>query len=154
MREQIMSCEKFKPLITGYVDGELSEDQKQQLETHLQGCAGCKEELDKLRQLKEDLAMVKLKEPSDLELQQYWSGVYNRLERGIGWILFSVGAIIVLCYGGFKLIEEVIKDPSVGLLLKIGLVALVFGIVILFVSILRERLRVRKVDKYSKEVKR
>ena len=98
--------------------------------------------------------MVKLKEPSDLELQQYWSGVYNRLERGIGWILFSVGAIIVLCYGGFKLIEEVIKDPSVGLLLKIGLVALVFGIVILFVSILRERLRVRKVDKYSKEVKR
>ena len=149
-----MSCEQFKPMITGYVDGELSVEQGQQLETHLQGCADCKEELDKLRQLKEDLAMVKLKEPSDLELAQYWSSVYNRLERGIGWILFSVGAIVVLCYGGFKLIEEVIKDPSVGLLLKIGLVALVFGIVILFVSILRERLRVRKVDKYSKEVKR
>ena len=98
--------------------------------------------------------MVKLKEPTDLELAQYWSGVYNRLERGIGWILFSVGAIIVLCYGGFRLVEEIVKDPEVAVLLKVGVVALVFGAAILLVSILRERLRVRKTDKYSKEIQR
>ncbi len=60
----------------------------------------------------------------------------------------------MLCYGGFKLIEQVIKNPSIALLFKIGLVALVFGVVILFVSILRERLAVGKVDKYSKEIER
>ena len=149
-----MSCEEFKPMITGYMDGELSAEQRQQMESHLQSCSGCKEELEKLQQLKEDLAMAKLKEPSDIELAQYWSSVYNRLERGIGWILFSVGAIIVLCYGGFKLVEEIIKDPEIVPLFKVGIVALVFGVAILLVSVLRERLRVRKVDKYSKEIER
>ena len=97
---------------------------------------------------------MKFKEPSDAELERYWSSIYNRLERGLGWILFSVGAIILLCYGAFRLLESVIVNQSVALGLKIGIVAISFGIVILFVSLLRERLVVRKADKYSKEIKR
>jgi len=149
-----MSCEEFKPMITGYLDGQLSPDQQQRLETHLSTCRDCTRELAELRELKENLAMIKFKEPSDAELDRYWDSIYNRLERGLGWILSSAGAIIVLCYAGFKLIEQVIKDPSIALLFKIGLMALVFGAVILFVSLLRERLAVRKVDKYSKEIER
>jgi hypothetical protein len=80
--------------------------------------------------------------------------VYNRIERGAGWILLSIGAILLGCYGGFRLIEQVVRDPTVALIVKVGLVALVFGAVILFVSLLRERLAVRKADKYSREVKR
>ena len=149
-----MSCQEFKPMITGYLDGELSPEQAQRLQSHLSTCQDCSGELANLRDLKENLAMIKFKEPTDAELERYWKSIYNRLERGLAWILFSAGAIIVLCYGGFKLIEQTIKDPSIGLLLKIGLTALVFGAVILFVSLLRERLTVGKVDKYSKEIER
>ena len=149
-----MSCQEFKPMITGYLDGELSSDQAQRLQSHLSTCQDCTRELANLRDLKENLAMIKFKEPTDAELERYWKSIYNRLERGLAWILFSAGAIIVLCYGGFKLIEQVIKDPNIALLFKIGLTALVFGAVILFVSLLRERLTVRKVDKYSKEIER
>ncbi|MHC4592168.1 MAG: hypothetical protein ACYS8L_05675, partial [Planctomycetota bacterium] len=117
-------------------------------------CRKCASELGELKGLKEELAMLRFEEPSDAELERYWRSVYNRIERGIGWVLLSIGAIIVLCYGAFKLIEEVIKDPNVALLMKVGVVALVFGVVVLFVSLLRERLAVRKVDKYSREVKR
>ena len=141
-------------MITGYLDGELSPEQDQRLQSHLSTCQECSGELANLRDLKENLAMIKFKEPTDAELERYWKSIYNRLERGLAWILFSAGAIIVLCYGGFKLIEQTIKDPNIGLLLKIGLTALVFGAVILFVSLLRERLTVRKVDKYSKEIER
>ena len=149
-----MSCEEFKPMITGYLDDELSPDQLKSLQEHLATCQDCAGELDNLRDLKENLAMIKFREPSDAELDRYWKSIYNRLERGLGWILFSAGAIIVLCYGGFRMIEQVIEDPSIDLLLKIGLVALVFGVVVLFVSLLRERLTIRKVDKYSKEIER
>ncbi len=149
-----MSCEEFKPLITGYLDDELSPQQQQRLERHLSTCQQCTAELANLADLKENLAMIKFKEPSDAELDRYWKSIYNRLERGLGWILFSAGAIIVLCYGGFKLIEQVITDPSIAWLFKIGLIALVFGAVVLFVSLLRERLAIRKVDKYSKEIQR
>ena len=149
-----MSCEEFKPMITGYLDDELSPQQQQRLRDHLSTCPDCTAELANLGDLKENLTMIKFKEPSDAELERYWKSIYNRLERGLGWILFSAGAIIVLCYGGFKLIEQVIKDPSIAWLFKIGLIALVFGAVVLFVSLLRERLAVRKVDKYSKEIER
>jgi len=149
-----MSCENFQYLITGYLDDELSAEQRQSLDAHLADCPQCRQELAELKELKEGLAMMKFKEPGDAELERYWHGIYNRLERGIGWILFSIGAIALLCYGAFKLVEEMITDPTVQWIVKIGVLALLAGVVVLFVSLLRERLMLRKTDKYSKEVQR
>ena len=98
--------------------------------------------------------MIKFKEPSDAELERYWRSVYNRLERGVAWILFSLGAIVVICWGAFLAIEEMIKDPAISIVLKVGVVALIVGGVVLFVSLVRERLTLRKTDKYSREVER
>ena len=149
-----MNCDEFRPMMTPYVDGELLPEQREHAEDHLAVCERCRGELAELGALKEDLAMIRFKEPTDVELERYWHGIYNRLERGVGWVLLSIGAIVLLCYGAFRLIEGIIGDPNVALILKVGVVALVFGGVILFVSLLRERLAVRKVDKYSKEVER
>ena len=149
-----MNCEDYGPMLTAYVDGELSDEDRRRLDEHLAGCQRCRDQLAEWTALQEELAMIKFTEPTDAELQRYWSGVYNRLERGIGWILFSVGSILLLCYGAFKLIESVITDPTVAWVVKIGVVALMFGAVVLFVSLLRERLAVRKKDRYSREVER
>ena len=149
-----MTCDDWRPLITGYLDGELSADDRARLEGHLAACQTCARELADLRRLKEELAMVKFREPTDAELARYWAGVYNRLERGIGWVLFSAGAIVVLCYGAFRLIEALLADSTVSLVLKVGVCALAFGAVVLFVSLLRERLTVRRSDRYSKEIDR
>ena len=65
----------------------------------------------------------------------------------------SVAAIILLVYGGFKLIEKIVQDPTVDVVLKIGLVALIGGLAILFVSVARERLYLRKKDPY-KDIRR
>ena len=149
-----MSCDEFNSMITPYLDNELPPERRAFFESHLASCERCRRELEELRKLKEELDMIRFKEPTDAELDRYWHSVYNRLERGIGWALFSVGAVVLLCYGGFKLVEETIKNPEISVLLKAGVLAAVFGTVILFVSLLRERLAVRKVDKYSKEVER
>ena len=149
-----MSCDEFKPMMMGYLDGELQPEQRVRFENHVAACGDCALELAEFRKVKEELAMMNFQEPSDAELERYWHSIYNRLERGLGWILFSLGAIVLLCYGGFKLVEEMVKDPNVALLVKAGVLALVFGVVILFVSLLRERLTVWKVDRYSKEVTR
>lgn len=149
-----MSCEDFKPLMMGYLDGELEDRRRDRFEQHLRDCEDCRRELKQFRRMMEELNMVEFREPSDAELERYWSGIYNRLERGVAWIFFSLGAIILLAYGGFKLVEEIIKDPEIALLLKIGVLALIFGGVVLFVSLVRERLALLKTDKYSREVKR
>jgi len=149
-----MNCRECEPMLTPYVDGELSEADRGRVEEHLSACPRCRERLAELKALQEELAMVKFTDPTDVELERYWAGVYNRLERGVGWVLFSIGAILLLCYGAFKLIEGVITDPKVALVVKIGVVALVFGVVVLFVSLLRERLAVRRSDRYSREIER
>ena len=149
-----MNCQDYEPMLAAYADGELSDEDRGKLQEHLSGCPRCRAQLAELTALQEDLAMIKFTEPTDVELQRYWACVYNRLERGVGWILVSIGSILLLCYGAFKLVEEIVTDPKVAVVVKIGVVALVFGVVILFVSLLRERLAVRKSDKYSREIER
>lgn len=149
-----MSCDELEPMISGYLDGELSDEHRDRLRKHLDGCESCRTQLAEMTALKESLAMMKFTEPTDVELERYWAQVYTRLERSAAWILVSLGAILLLCYGSFRLLEGLIQDPTVDLVVKIGVVALVFGVVVLFVSLLRERLTVRKADRYSKEIER
>jgi len=148
-----MTCHDYKDLMMGYLDNELSNEQRRQFEEHLTGCSECREELKEFRRLKAITDEVTLVEPEDKIWQDYWRGVYNRIERGVGWIVFSVAAILLTIYGGFKLIEEMIKDPDIETMLKVGLLALIVGLAILFVSVLRERFYFWKRDRY-KDVRR
>ena len=144
-----MACEDYKDLIMGYLDNELEDEQRRAFEEHLAKCPECKGEVEEFRRLIDVTDEVVLAEPEDRIWQQYWSSIYNRIERGVGWILFSVAAILLLVYGGFKAIEEIIKDPTVGVILKAGLLALIAGLAVLLVSVLRERLYFRKKDRYK-----
>jgi predicted anti-sigma-YlaC factor YlaD len=131
-----------------YLDNELNEEQKRAFEEHLAGCRDCTRDLAQFRKLKEMTDCVAFVEPEDRVWEQYWGNIYNRVERGTGWILFSVAAIALLLYGGFQIIESLIRDPGLGTLLKIGLLALLGGVVILFVSVLRERIFFWSRDRY------
>ncbi len=148
-----MTCHNYKDLMMGYLDNELTDEQKSRFEEHLSGCPECTDELKEFRKLKAITDEVTLVEPEDRIWQDYWNGVYNRIERNVGWIVFSVAAILLTIYGGFKLIEDIIKDATVGMLLKAGLLALIAGLAILFVSVLRERLHFWQKDRY-KDVRR
>ena len=64
---------------------------------------------------------MELKNPPKDAWRLYWASVYNRLERRIGWILLSIGAMIILFFGGYKMVEGIIQDPSTPLLLKAGI---------------------------------
>ena len=144
-----MTCHDYKDLMMGYLDNELSDEQRRQFEEHLAGCSECKDELEEVRKLKAITDEVTLVEPEDRIWQDYWDGIYNRIERSVGWIVFSVAAILLTIYGGFKLIEEMIKDPDIETILKVGLLALIAGLAILFVSVLRERLYFWQRDRYK-----
>ncbi len=96
---------------------------------------------------------MELKKPPKEAWKIYWSSVYNRLERRIGWILFSIGAIIILFFGGYKLVESLIQAPDLPIFFKIAILSVLGGLVILLVSLVREQLFVRKRERY-KEVEK
>ena len=143
-----MTCHDYKDLMMGYLDNELSNEQKNRFEEHLAGCPECAGELKEFQKLKAITDEVTLVEPEDQIWQDYWTGIYNRIERDLGWIIFSVSAIILAIYGGFKLIEDIVTDATIGMLLKLGLLALIIGLAILFVSVLRERIYFWSKDRY------
>jgi len=143
-----MTCHDYKDLMMGYLDNELSDEQKNRFEEHLAGCPECAGELKEFQKLKAITDEVTLVEPEDRIWQDYWTGIYNRIERSAGWVIFSVAAILLAIYGGFKLIEEIITDATTGMLLKLGLLALIVGLAILFISVLRERMYFWSKDRY------
>jgi len=148
-----MTCQKYKDLMMAYLDDELDECQRKAFEEHVAVCRGCAEELAQFQQLKGLTDRVALAEPEDRVWEQYWGNVYNRIERGLGWMIASIAAILLIAYGGWTAIETIIKNPAVGLFLKVTLLALIVGIAILFVSVLRERCYFWKRERY-KDVRR
>ncbi|HUU28367.1 MAG TPA: zf-HC2 domain-containing protein [archaeon] len=144
-----MECDKFKPLLMEYLDGELDREGRQRVERHLAECSACCEELDSMQKMKNITSSMQLTQPEDEVWKMYWNKVYNRIERGLGWILLSIGAIILMAFGAFQFVQEFLKDSSEPLWVKIGVSALLLGVIILFVSVMRERLFIRKTEKYK-----
>lgn len=145
--------ERYKHLLLKVVDGVASKAEREEFETHIRNCPECRREFGEFKNLEEFMSTVKLKDLSEDARVLYWHSLYNRLERGLGWVLFSLGAILLLGFGAFMLIKEFITNPTISLVLKFGVGGVILGLIILLVSVFKERLFVRRYDKYSKEVK-
>jgi len=148
-----MTCQDHKDLMMAYLDDELNDEQKRAFEAHLASCDDCAKDMEEFKKLKRMTDCVAFAEPEDRIWDEYWNSLYNRIERGAGWILFSVAAIALLIYGGFELVESIIEDRTIGVLAKVGVLALIGGLAILFVSVLRERIYFWGRDRY-KDVRR
>ncbi len=148
-----MDHQKIKELISFYHDGELDNRESQEIDEHLKQCAECRKEFEKVSKFEEVMGKMQFKKPQKEMWEVYWSAVYNRLERKIGWILLSIGGMILLFFGGYKAVEGIIQDSSTPLLLKVGILTVLGGVVVLLVSLLREQVFVHKRERY-KEVEK
>ena len=148
-----MDHQKIKELISSYHDKELTNGEKQMLEEHMEQCAECRKEFEEMGKFEEVMGKMQLKKPRKEMWEVYWNTVYNRLERRFGWILLSIGGMILLFFGGYKAVEGIIQDSSTPILLKVGILTVLGGVVILLVSLLREQLFVHKRERY-KEVEK
>lgn len=148
-----MDHQKIKGLISSYHDGELDSDQRKMVEKHLDDCEECRREFEEMGRFEEVMRKMQFRKPHKEMWEVYWSMVYNRLERKLGWILLSIGGMILLFFGGYKAVEGIIQDPSTPLILKIGILTVLGGVVVLLVSLLREQIFVHKRERY-KEVEK
>lgn len=136
-----------------YFEGTLSNEEETELKKLISKNYEIGKELQDMDKLKEVIGMLEPVSP-ERDWEEYWSSLYNKLERGIGWVVFSIGVILTLTFFGLQFIKELLRDPQISLYAKIGFIALLLGFIILLVSVVRERIILSKTDKYSKEVKR
>jgi len=141
--------EKYRELLAGYVDGELTDPEKLDFERELSHSAELRAELHEFMQLKEVTNAMRYADIPDAVWESYWESLYRKTERGLGWILFSVGAILVIGFGLYHAFYELFTDPDAPLWLQIGLPMATLGAGILLVSYIRERLFARKRERYT-----
>jgi len=144
-----MKCERYHLLITGYLDGELSPAEQTELIAHLEQCPACEGELRQHRKLKEITGLMQFKEPVDQVWEYYWANVYNRLERGVAWILLSIGGVLLLSYATYELVHELFLHEGVSWVVRIGVISLLVGFYALLASVIRERMAIRRSDRYE-----
>lgn len=149
MSKNNISCENIKFKIMAFIDNELPESDINFVKNHLEQCIDCRNKYDSLTKVKEITGEMKFKKLPEMYWDEYWSHVYNKIERGIGWIFISVGAIIVLSFALWYAFDSLVNMPMSSFL-KIGIFILSAGVVVLIVSVLREKLMIKKIDKYRK----
>ncbi len=142
-------CEKYQPLIVGLLDNELTSEEIQKLNTHLNRCEYCRKEFDEMKEMSAKLTLPSFKEPEDKILEQLWKSPYTRFTHNTGIFMILGGYLCFVGYGFYTFIVNK-KEP---VLPKIAIAALIIGFLILVFSIIRERMKTYKKDIY-KEVKR
>jgi hypothetical protein len=132
-------------LLSGYVDAELTQQQRQRVDVHCASCTKCAKDLRDLQELRESIVNARLSNKS----QDVWREMMNdttvKTSRGIGWLLLIGGVLACLGIGVFAFLF----GSSATLVEKLIVSAIYGGLALLFYSVLRQRLIERKTDKYK-----
>ncbi len=142
-------CEKYKGLMMGLIDQELSPEESGEINGHLIKCAACRQEYEQLRETGAKIETISFDEPQDEVLKRLWKRPYSRFTRNSGLFLVLAGWLTLFIYGIF----EAIRSSEEPVFSKLAIAAVFIGFFILLFSVIRERIHTYKCDPY-KEVKR
>ncbi len=148
-----MKEERFIILLERYFSNELSKEEESEFFSLIENDTQLKKEFEEQKQIKEILRKMEIKNPDRNAWEGYWLSIYNKLERGIAWILISLAAIVILFYGAIEALNKILVNNHIPSIVKYAYLALVLGVVILIVSVAREKFFTFKRDKY-KEIQR
>jgi len=135
-------------LLSGYVDGELTQADRQRVRLHLEGCADCRRQVEEIRQIRAAAASTPFPVPGDEEWREAPRTAIARWTRVLGWLLVGVSITAAAWLGARSLLEG-----SGDWLEKALIVTLGSGVLMLFVSVLSDRLRSLKSDRYRRVLK-
>ncbi|MCZ6918769.1 MAG: hypothetical protein O7I93_18485 [Gemmatimonadetes bacterium] len=146
-------AERGHQLMMGALDGELDAAEQAELDGLLAADPALQTEWERLKRVKEVTGTMALRSPPDEVWESYWTSVYHRVERGMGWILASVGAIVLLAYGLWTAAQKLMADASIPTFIKAAVFMALLGTAIILVSVAREKWFVYRSDPY-KDVQR
>ncbi len=149
-----MKPDEIRTLMMKVVDGIASAEEQEALDAAIHGSEEWETELRAFKKIKDVTDGMRFKELPDSYWPSYWENVYRRLERGLAWILTSLGAVVLLSFGSYVGLSSLYSDPNTSIVVKVGVAAAGLGLIIMLVSFLRERLFARKHERYEKEVQR
>ena len=130
-------------LISGYLDGALPQVQSQKVRLHVEDCGACRTLLEEFGTLREAAMSTRFKSPADDEWPELPRTVPGRLSRKAGWVVLIAWLLVVTTLALWRFLTQA-GDP-LEIFLALGLPG---ALLLLFLSVLMDRLRDLKTDRY------
>ncbi|MCK4538245.1 MAG: zf-HC2 domain-containing protein [Candidatus Krumholzibacteria bacterium] len=140
-----MSCNRMESDGMRYLDHEMTADEIAGFEKHLAECDTCRLMMEDLGRLDAFTGRMKIKDPVDTFMEGYWKSIYRRFERKTAWIVILAGASVAVLYFLIMMFREIGK-------ITIGtgaMTVLLAGLIVLLISVIRERIHQKKADRYK-----
>jgi hypothetical protein len=132
-------------LLTGYLDGVLTQADDQQVRLHLEDCADCRRLIEGMRETREATMTTRFELPADDQWNEAPRGLASRLSLGLGWTLLLVWAV-----GVCGLVVGHLWSDAMPLTEKLLLFGGISGVALLLLSVLIDRLKTMGNDPYRK----
>ena len=131
-------------LLSGHLDGELTQAAEQKVRLHLEECQHCGALLDELRSMRQTTMSTVFSTPNDDQWDERPRGTASLLARGTGWLVAVVWAVAFAVYALWQFLQS-----SANIWERL----LVFGglsaVTLLFLSVLIDRIRTARSDPYA-----
>lgn len=146
MNDRMNNDSHVGELLSGFVDDELTQQDSQRVRLHIDQCETCRQELDEVKRMRRKLSNARLSNLNNDIWRETMDDASVKTTRGIGWLLLIGGVLIA---GGFAVYEVFTGFSSWSLVEKLIVGGVYGGGLLLFLSVLRQRLIERKKDRYK-----
>jgi len=140
-----MVCTRFQVDGMRLLDGELSAEEKAEYEAHVRECDDCRRELKDLGRIVQLTETLRLRSPDEEFWRNYWRSLFRRMERRTGVFLMAAGAAVISIF----VLLKAVTSPKFLSVPGIAAAAVLLGVIILFLSVARERYHESKNDPYK-----
>ena len=124
-----------------YLDGEVSPEEREQIEEQMEESTELQRELAVYRAMKSDLQDLTFAPVAPGT--SVWSNVNRRLARPLGWVFLSLGVVAWVVYAGY-----LFATSSAALVEKLATSAVGIGVLLLLATVVFERYRESLTDPY------
>ncbi len=132
-------------LLSGYVDGELTQAEEQRVRVYLEDHPAARAQVEEMQRLRTATLGTGFHFPGDTQWSELPRGKASSLARTLGWAALVASSLSVVGSGFWYLATS----PH-GLLPKLVGLGAVSGFLLLFLSVLIDRLRTLGSDRYRR----
>jgi len=132
-------------LLSGFLDGALSQQEEQRVRLHLEDCRTCRTLLEDLTTMRRETMSSEFLTPSDDQWQEEPRSLLSRLAFRSGWTLVVLYVIALTAFGVWQWLHA--PGPW---LLKLLVFGGVLGAFLLFASVVLDRLKTYSSDRYRR----
>jgi len=145
IQSQSMENSKYE-LLSGYVDGELTQQEAQKVMLLLESDVEYKKLHDEMLAMRQEVQSLSLQDSELEHLDKLFQEPVAKTSRLFGFALIAVSSVILVAF----ILYSVFINAAIGLLVKVAVGLLGIGSLFLLYGVLRQRIISTKKDKYNR----